>query len=50
MKGARVVLVEEGVFADMALREFIAEQKVEAVKALLQGEVEVGEFDLVGDG
>jgi hypothetical protein len=50
MEGARVVLAEEGVLAGVALREFIAEQEVEAVKALLWGEVELSEFDLAGDG
>jgi hypothetical protein len=50
VEGARVVLAEEGVLADVALREFIAEQEVEAVKALLWSEVELGEFDLAGDG
>jgi hypothetical protein len=50
VEGTRVVLAEEGVFADMALGEFIAEQEVEAVKALLWGKVELCEFDLAGVG
>jgi hypothetical protein len=50
MEGARVVFAEEGVFMDVALREFVAEQEVKSVKALLWGKVELGEFDLAGDG
>jgi hypothetical protein len=38
------------VFADVTLREFVAEQEIKAVETLLWGKVEPSEFSFAGDG
>jgi hypothetical protein len=50
VEGTRVVFAEERMFADVTLRELIAEQEIEVVGALFWGEVELGERDFASDG
>jgi hypothetical protein len=49
VEGAQIVFAEVGVFTDMALREFIAEQEVEAMEALFWGKLKLSDCDFMSD-